>query len=267
MSTEKNGAEVKITRSTTVEQLKNILNANYKAVSKKDKALGESIEYAAKQIKDNPKKVKKADLADLAKQVIALLGDSVKAGITPTLKPAVENSAKPKPSLKGSNKKETKADSTPADKGKQTSEKAEPKKPESKKPAKKPPVSKSPTAESFPEELTAGDMRYELAHDITSMEDLLEAFNNDEEFVFAFYWNKAQIKQSYSSGHLPAPKEFANNLDLASVLYVSDECKVTYALSMYTEVLYQIMPEAFEEIEGVRYSMGIEFQLYRAISE
>lgn len=265
MSTKKN--EVKVTRNTTVEQLKGILNANFKAVTKKDKALADSISYASQQMKKDPKAVKKADLADLAKQVITLLGDSVKPAVT--LKPAVENSTKPKLSApKGSKKSETKAEGAPADKGEE--KKTEPKKPENSKPAedKKPPVADMITAEAFPKEFTAGDVKYELATDITDMKGLLEAFNKDEEFVFAFYWNKAQIKQSaYGSGLLAAPKEFANNLDLASVLYVSDECKVTYALSMYTEVLYQIMPEAFEEIEGVRYSMGIEFQLYRAVAE
>lgn len=269
MSTKKNEV-VKVTRNTTVEQLKGILNANFKAVTKKDKALADSISYASQQMKKDPKAVKKADLADLAKQVITLLGDSVKPAVT--LKPAVENSTKPKLSApKGSKKSETKAEDAPADKGEE--KKTEPKKPENskpaedKKPAKKPPVQETLTAEAFPKEFTAGDVKYELAHDITDMKGLLEAFNNDEEFVFAFYWNKQQIKQSYGSGYLPAPEEFANNLDLASVLYVSDECKVTYALSMYTEVLYQIMPEAFEEIEGVRYNMGIEFQLYRAVAE
>lgn len=270
MST-KNNAEVKVTRNTTVEQLKGILNANFKAVTKKDKALADSISYASQQMKKDPKAVKKADLADLAKQVITLLGDSVKPAVT--LKPAVENSTKPKLSApKGSKKSETKTEDAPADKGEE--KKTEPKKPENskpaedKKPAKKPPVADMITAEAFPKEFTAGDVKYELATDITDMKGLLEAFNKDEEFVFAFYWNKAQIKQSaYGSGLLAAPKEFANNLDLASVLYVSDECKVTYALSMYTEVLYQIMPDAFEEIEGVRYSMGIEYQLYRAVAE
>lgn len=271
MSTKKNEV-VKVTRNTTVEQLKGILNANFKEVAKKDKELADSISYASQQMKKDPKAVKKADLADLAKQVISVLGDSVKAGVTPTLKPAVENSVKPKLSApKKGSKSETKAEDTPADDGEE--KKAEPKKPENKKPAednksaKKPPVQDMITAEAFPKEFTAGDVKYELAHDITDMKGLLEAFNNDEEFVFAFYWNRQQIKQSYGSGYLPAPSEFANDLDLASVLYVSDECKVTYALSMYTEVLYQIMPEAFEEIEGVRYNMGIEFQLYRAVAE
>ena len=122
------------------------------------------------------------------------------------------------------------------------------------------------TASSFPETLTIGDESYELAHDITDMEKLHEASDNDEEIIFAFYWSKSQIKQfNYGSGLLPAPKDgFKDNLDLSTLLYVSDEKKVCFSLSMYTENLYQVMPDAFEEIEGVRYSMGIEYQIYRA---
>lgn len=253
MSTKKN-EQVKVTRNTTVEQLKSILNANFDEVLKKDRALGDSIIYAAAQMKKDPKTVKKADLADLCKKVITLLGDSVKPAQTPQV--VVENSSKPKLSAKGGSKKDN---DTSKDSDTEDSEK-------SSKPTTKPKnVPEVITADSFPDKLTAGDVKYVLAHDITSMEELLKAFNEDEEFVFAFYWSKTQIKQfNYGSNLLPAPKEFADNLDLASTLYVSDEGKVAYALSMYTEVLYQIMPESFEEIDGIRYSMGIEFQLYRA---
>lgn len=248
MSTEKNNV-VKVTRNTTVEQLKTILNANYKTVAKKDKALGESIAYAAKQMKDDPKKVKKSDLADLAKQVIALLGDSVKTSVP--LKPAVENSVKGT-TLKKSTGKTEKKPETP---------KEEPKKQDKKKP-----VPEVVGAESFPDTLKVGDAEYTIAHDIKTMKDLLEVFNSDEDvdIVFAFYWNKSQIKQfQYGGGQFNVPKEFPDNLDLASTLHVSDECVVTYALSMYTEALYQVAPDSFEEIDGVRYNNGIEYQIYR----
>ena len=42
---------MKITGKTTVEQLKNFLNANYKGVEGADKALADSIAYAARQMK------------------------------------------------------------------------------------------------------------------------------------------------------------------------------------------------------------------------
>ena len=266
---------MKITRNTTVEQLKKFIGANVAEVKKQDKNLFDQISYTDKAMKKDPKSVKKADLVQLAKDIITLLGDAVKEVATPvTLTPVAENSTKPvaKLSAKGGAKKS--ADKA-GDKKEPEKKEAVPtasgeKKPttgkkDEKKSIKKP-VPEVATASSFPETLTIGDESYELAHDITDMEKLHEASDNDEEIIFAFYWSKSQIKQfNYGSGLLPAPKDgFKDNLDLSTLLYVSDEKKVCFSLSMYTENLYQVMPDAFEEIEGVRYSMGIEYQIYRA---
>lgn len=268
---------MKITRNTTVEQLKGFIEANVAEVKKQDKNLFDQISYTDKAMKKDPKSVKKADLVQLAKDIMTLLGDAVKEVATPvTLTPVAENSTKPvaKLSAKGGAKKSAeKAEDKkePETKKPVATEKGEKKpttgkKDEKKSVAKKPPVPEVATASSFPETLTIGDESYELAHDITDMEKLHEASDNDEEIIFAFYWSKSQIKQfNYGSGLLPAPKDgFKDNLDLSTLLYVSDEKKVCFSLSMYTENLYQVMPDAFEEIEGVRYSMGIEYQIYRA---
>lgn len=268
---------MKITRNTTVEQLKGFLNTNFKAVQKADKSLADSISYASQMAKKDPKSVKKADLADLAKQVIEVLGDKVRE-FTPQQTATVavaENSVKPKLSAKKSadkaetpktEDKTTTASETAGeskDEKKQTAPKAE-KKVSAKK--KEDVATELATASSFPDTLKAGDSEYTLAHDIKSIKDLLDAFNNEEEFVFAFIWTTRHLKQfPYANGELKAPKKFDNDLDLASTLYVSDEGKVSYHLSMYTEALYQVMPEAFEEVEGVRYSNGIEFQIYRLV--
>lgn len=267
---------MKITRSTTVAQLKEFLNINFKGVQKADKALADSMSYAAKQMKEDPKKVKKADLVDLAKQVIAVLGDKVKE-ITPipTTPVVAENSVKPKLSAskdkadKSSKKEEQPAkEEQPKKEDNKTAEKGD-EKPKADKPKAKPPVPESVTAEVFPDELKIGDTKYTIAHDVTSITDLLKAFNDNEEIVFAYYWTKAQLKQfNYANGTLKTPKNgFSNNLDLATTLYVSDNEAVCYNLSMYTEALYQVMPESFEEYDGVRYSDGIEFQIYRAESK
>lgn len=261
---------MKITRNTTVEQLKGFIGANVAEVKKQDKNLFDQISYTDKAMKKDPKSVKKADLVQLAKDIMTLLGDAVKEVTTPvTLTPVAENSTKPvaKLSAKGGAKKsaekaEDKKEPVPTASGekKPTTGKKDEKK------SIKKPVPEVATASSFPETLTIGDESYELAHDITDMDKLHEASDNDEEIIFAFYWSKSQIKQfNYGSGLLPAPKDgFKDNLDLSTLLYVSDEKKVCFSLSMYTENLYQVMPDAFEEIEGVRYSMGIEYQIYRA---
>lgn len=278
---------MKVTRNTTMEQLKDALNANFKEVQKKDKALADSIKYASEQLKKDPKAVKKADLAELVKQTMTVMGDKFKEAITPapTLTPVAENSTKPasKPAAKltASNKTDTKGQKS--DKKDNTTPAPTPATGKTDKPAAKPadtkkdanktdsgkkaPVQDAPvTADVFPKELTVGDTTYVLADDIKTMEDLLNGFNKDEEFIFAFYWSKSYIKKyGYSdSTGLPAPASFDNDLDLASTLYVSDDKKVAYHLSMYTEALYQTMPDSFEVIEGIRYSKGIEFQIYRA---
>ena len=264
---------MKITRNTTVEQLKGFIGANVAEVKKQDKNLYDQISYTDKAMKKDPKSVTKADLVQLAKDIMTVLGDSVKEVATPvTLTPVAENSTKPvaKLSAKGGAKKSAekaedkkepeKKEAVPTGEKKPTTGKKDEKK------SIKKPVPEVATASSFPETLTIGDESYELAHDITDMEKLHEASDNDEEIIFAFYWSKSQIKQfNYGSGLLPAPKDgFKDNLDLSTLLYVSDEKKVCFSLSMYTENLYQVMPDAFEEIEGVRYSMGIEYQIYRA---
>ena len=259
---------MKITRNTTMEQLKTFIGANVIEVKQKDKNLFDRISYTDKQLRKDPKLVKKADLVTLAKDIMTLLGDSVHEVIDgKPMQVAVENSVKP--ALKsGSKKSSGKSEKSDSKAEVKTAEKTDSKvkKTAEKKPvAKKPPVPETVGADSFPDELTLGDETYTLAHDITGIDKLLESFNADEEILFAFYWSKAQIKQfNYGSGLLRAPKEgFENNLDLATTLYVSGNGSVCYNLSMYTEALYQVMPDAFEEIEGVRYSDGIEFQIYR----
>lgn len=276
---------MKITRNTTVEQLKSFIGANVSEVKKQDKNLFDRISYTDKAMKKDPKAVKKADLVDLAKDITKLLGDAVKEAVaTPTLTPVAENSVKPVAKLsakggkKSAEKTEDKTESkeeTPVTTEKDSekkSEKTEVKAPKPKAEKKAPKVEDLrddyATAESFPDTLKMGEAEYAIAHDITDMEKLLEAVNNDEDIVFAFYWSKRHLVQgNYAMGRLKHPKSFADNLDLATCLYVSDNKTVTYALSMYTEALYMVMADSFEEIDGMRFCLGIEFQIYRAVTK
>lgn len=260
---------MEITRSTNKEQLKDFLSANYTQVKKADKTLAQSIMYTSTQDKKDPKLVKRADLIDLAKQVMTLLGDKVVDALAPAPTPVVaENSVKPKLKAKGQKSAEKSEEEAPqqtaepekksAPKGKtekQTTPKAE---------QKSAPKMDMADSNMFPNTLKVGDSEYTLAPEIKDMKDLLDAFNNDEEIVFAFYWTARLLKQfDYAGGKLKAPNKFDNDLDLATTLYVSDEGKVCYNLSMYTEALYQVMPGAFEEVDGVRYNEGIEYQIYK----
>ena len=278
---------MKITTKTTKEQLKSFLGANAKAVKTADKDLFEQIAYADKMAKTDDSKVTRKDLVDLVKSVIKLLGDKcvepafAEEKKAEAVQPQAENSVKKL--AKGVSKKQKSMEETATEVSESeeteeapaTEEKAE--KVDSKKSAKKSTGGKkAPSKNSdtdlkeavqyFPDTLTVGDTKYAIAHDIASMDDLYNALENDEEIVFAFYWSKAMLKKyPYFYNMLGKPKSFDNDLDLATTIYVSEEKKIAYHISMYTEGCYNTLPEDFEEVEGIRYAGSSEFQIYRAV--
>ena len=283
---------MKITTKTTKEQLKNFLGANVKAVKEQDKDLFDRIAYADKMAKTDDSKVTRKDLVDLVKEVIAVLGDKVaepalaqEAPATPApAEPKAENSVK---KLTGKKKAEPKAEEpkeepkteTPAkevsEKTAEQGDKKAPKKSLGNKKSKDGDTDSSKKtvqtkayvlAEVFPETFELDGQKYELAKDISNMGQLHDALEKDDTLVFAMYWTKRHIKQfGYGVDTLKAPKEFPMDLDLATCIYVSDECIVSYAISMYTEVCYMLLPSDIEESEGLRYANGVEFQIYRVV--
>lgn len=276
---------MKITTKTTKEQLKNFLNDNAKAVKSKDKDLHDRIAYAGKVAKEDDSKVTRKDLVDLAKETLKLLGKdtnitSLEVKEETPATPVAENSVKKL--SKGVSKKQKSMEETepeesdeeePADEVKE--EKVDTKKSAKKSLGKKKEQPKKDDAtalktetvqEMFPSTIEIEDSKYELAHDIQSMEDLYKALSNDEEIVFAFYWTKKMLKQTqYFMGMLGQPNHFKNDLDLATTIYVSEDLKIAYHVSRYTEGCYNTLPEDFEEVEGVRYAGSCEFQIYRAV--
>lgn len=282
---------MKITTKTTKEQLKSFLGANAKAVKTQDKDLFDQIAYSDKMAKKDDSKVTRKDLVDLVKSVMTLLGDKcvepALAQETPAT-PQAENSVK-KLAKGVSKKQETKEETSSEESGESEKTAEETQGADEKKEApkkslggKKKPATKKEgvtvlntdadsekavqLAKAFPKTLEVGDSKYELAEDIKTLDDLYEALNKDEEIVFAYYWTKRHLKQfSYFGGWLGQPKSFDNDLDLATAIYVSDEKKVSYQVSMYTEAIYTILPTDFEETDGVRVAGGIEYQIYRAV--
>lgn len=279
---------MKITRKTTMEQLVNFLGENSKAVKKASKELFEQLAYASNMMKKDSSKVSRQDLVDLAKSVMTTLGDACvmtalaeEAPVQKKEEKPVENSLKTAKGVAKSQKK-TKAEpveetaeeeETPVE-----SEKAEKTAKKSGKLAKKSEKKDGVAtldgvdsnkvvqlAKQFPETITVGDTTYEIAHDIKDMKDLHKALENDEEIVFAYWWTKRHLKQfPYFSGMLGQPKSFDNDLDLATAIYVSDEDKVAYAVSMYTEAVYTTIPADMPEEDGLRINCGMEYQIYRA---
>lgn len=284
---------MKITTKTNKETLKTFLGLNAKAVKEQDKNLFDQMMYTDKMLRKDESKVTRKDLVDLAKSVIALLGDKcVEPALAQEKTPATpqaENSVK-KLAKGVSKKQETKEESSSKESGEseKTAEETqgadEKKAPKKSLGGKKKPATKKEgvtvlntdadtnsekavqLAKAFPKTLEIGDSKYELAEDIKTLDDLYEALNKDEEIVFAYYWTKRHLKQfPYFGGWLGQPKSFDNDLDLATAIYVSDEKKVSYQVSMYTEAIYTILPTDFEETDGVRVAGGIEYQIYRAV--
>lgn len=283
---------MKITTKTTKEQLKSFLGANAKAVKTADKDLFDQIAYADKMAKKDDSKVTRKDLVDLVKSVIALLGDKCvepalaqeKAPATPQAENSVKKLAKGVSKKQETKEKTSSEESGESEKTAEETQGADEKKKAPKKSlgGKKKPATKKEgvivlntdadsekavqLAKAFPKTLEVGDSKYELAEDIKTLDDLYEALNKDEEIVFAYYWTKRHLKQfPYFMGWLGQPKSFDNDLDLATAMYVSDERKVAYQISMYTEAVYTILPTDFEEVDGVRVAGGIEYQIYRAV--
>lgn len=253
---------MRITSKTTKEQLKQFLGANASSVKKKDKDLFDQLTYADKMMKTDEKKVTKKDLSDLVKSVMTLLGDKCAEPALAETTPVAENSVKtPKKKLSSKPKnEETKKEEV------------------AKKAPKKSLGSKSKdgdadytnvTAQAFPDVLDVFDSHYEIAHDIKSMEDLYKELEEKEnEIIFAFYYSKQMLKKGpYFFDMLGHPKSFENDLDLATTIYVSNDYKVAYHISAYTEGCYNTLPEDFEELDGIRYAGGMEFQIYRKVED
>ena len=261
---------MKLTTKTTKEQLKTFLGVNASAVKKADKDLYDELVYADKMLRKDEKKVTRKDLMDLAKAVTKVLGDVVKTPSEP-LKVVAETSVKKKVAPK-----EDTVEEKPKKKlaKKTTPKKATIKKDEQQVKAIKITDSERQIqlAEMFPKTFTSGDektgvQKYELAEDIKTMKDLYNALINKEEtIVFAYYWSKRHLRQfPYFGSWLGQPESFEHDLDLATAMYVSEELKVAYQVSSFTEAVYTILPNDFKEVDGVRVAGGIEFQIYRAV--
>lgn len=275
----------KITAKTTKQELKDILNVNVKAVQEADSNLYERIVYTGKMSKEDDSKVTRKDLVDLVNEVVNVLGDKFveptpKAEETPKAEPKAENSVKLKGGKKKAESKEEPAETPteePTEEPKVDEKKSKKSLGKNKKEQSKEGVTvlkeeKNPKAvllaKMFPQTLEVGETKYELAPDIKTMDDLHTALSSEDskEIVFAFYWTKRHLRQfPYFGELLGQPTSFDNDLDIATALYVSDEKKVAYALSAYTEAFYTIMPQSLVEEDGIRFCDGIEFQVYRAI--
>lgn len=119
-------------------------------------------------------------------------------------------------------------------------------------------------AKVFPTEVVVEGDTYKIATDINSMSDLKKAFDKGSEIVIAMLWTKRHLRQfPYGIPELHGDvKEFPNDLDLAQAIYMSDDLKVMYAVSVYTDNCSTFLAKDIPQFEGLRFSNGMEFQIY-----
>lgn len=264
---------MKITSKTTKQELAEVLGANAKAVKEQDKNLYDQMVYTSDMMKKDQKKVTRKDLVDLVKDVIKSLGDKfvepALAQETPveTVQPQAENAVKKL--AKGSKKEEPVeeqgAEAPKKSLGKKSKEGVTDLKNNKAVQLEKMFPQAVELAKMFPQTIEYEGDTYEIAEDIKTMKDLYEVFSKeDEDIMFAYYWSKRHLKQfPYFNGWLGQPKSFDNDLDLAVCFYISDSLKVLHNVSRYTEAVYTILPEDLEEVDGIRFAGGIEYQIYR----
>lgn len=242
------------------EQIVQFLDEHFNEVT--DKNLQERITYTANAWKKDHDSVKLSDLRPLVKEVEALLPEEES-------KPAPANSTK-KTLKKSSKKEEPKTEETAPKEEK----KAPAKKPVAKKSEKKSAVQKSEQkgtnfdlAGMFEETITTEIGTLTKAQDIKTFADLRKALENEEEIYFAIYWTERLLRQFDYVGTIETvkkPKNFPNDLDLVSCIYLSDEDKLAVGISSYTDMPYIIQPKDMTITEdGFRYTSNMEFELYR----
>lgn len=242
------------------EQMVQFLDEHFNGVT--DKNLQERITYTANAWKKDHDSVKLSDLRPLVKEVEALLPEEES-------KPAPANSTKK--TLKRSSKKEEPKTEETAPK---EEKKAPAKKPVAKKSKKKSAVQKSEQkgtnfdlAGMFEETITTEIGTLTKAQDIKTFADLRKALENEEEIYFAIYWTERLLRQFDYVGTIETvkkPKNFPNDLDLVSCIYLSDEDKLAVGISSYTDMPYIIQSKDMTITEdGFRYTSNMEFELYR----
>lgn len=115
----------------------------------------------------------------------------------------------------------------------------------------------------FVPEVEFNGEKYALVNSINTMSTLYKAMEeNSEDYLIAHFWSASMLKEyGYFDELLEYPESFPNNLDLTSLVYISDAKKVAYTVSCYTEAFYTILPNDFK----TKTSNGVEFEIYKKV--
>lgn len=251
------------------KEMVDFISANVEKV-KSNSTLFDVVSYTLKQAKDDIHKVTNEDLMDVIEDIKGFFKrekapvealvkkGNAKPATTPSTPSAPADVAPvaPQEQAKTDKKVESKPATKPAEKAPaKTEPKAEVKKAEPKAEPKK--------VEMFPATIASPVGELTKRTDIKSLADLDSLIASGTEIVFAFYLTKADLRKGLydpSAINKDKIKEFPSNLDLAQAVYASKS--VAYPLSIYSEVMYCVLDEDFEEVDGIMYSCGVEFSTY-----
>lgn len=242
---------MKITNSMTkvelVESMQEVMGS--KKYVLENKTLVDMVNYTLKKFKEKASNVLKADLLDIATELMEYIQPQAVA---------VENKIKVAKAKKEEPKETT-----------------EPEK-ETKKPVKKAKASKVEKKEvlfELPAKLETEIGDYSLVTgELATLKEVSEAMEKGREIVFATYWSKKLLKQypysTLSKFNTRANKvAFPQDFDISKPVYFTEDLEGVFALSHFTEVMGFFDDIALDEVEGVRYINNAEWGMYELIEE
>lgn len=232
---------MKITGATKVSELTGFITENLEFVKTHSEELYNDILEANKKAKE--KKLTKKELVALATLVSNLIEIETKKE-----KEQVANSVKPKGGKNAPKNEEAVKESAN----------------EEVTPVRTVQTEELVLAKMFPKEIEVEGETYKVATNINSMEALKKAYEKGAEIVIAVYWTERHLKQfQYGIPEIHQDvKKFKDDLDLAQAIYLADDGKVLYAVSVYTDNCYTILGSEIPQYEGLRFFNGAEYQIY-----
>lgn len=258
--------KAKMTKAQVVETIKKVMEtANDVSVN-----LQAEWDFLYEEYQANPKNVTKEDLQSMI--------DKLKRdGLIPTIVKETKSKKEEKAAEVVEPKKEEKKEDEEVAKTKKGSKNAKNSKAEnSTKKVQKPKMLKMTEVEEayefkpFPKTLKTDLGTLNLVTDINTMEDLAEALEQDREIIIANVWVNDMLKTyDYDPMGILDEEEaqtleedgFPNDLDLLHITFSTK--KVTYAVSLYTEVHTTYVADGFVADENnLRNNGFVNFQLY-----
>ena len=232
---------MKITGATKVSELTGFIADNIEFVKTHSEELYNDILEANKKAKE--KKLTKKELVALATLVSNLIEIETKKE-----KEQVANSVKPKGGKNAPKNEEAVKESAN----------------EEVTPVRTVQTQELVLAKMFPKEIEVEGETYKVATNINNMEALKKAYEKGAEVVIAVYWTERHLKQfQYGIPEIHQDvKKFKDDLDLAQTIYLADDGKVLYAVSVYTDNCYTILGSEIPQYEGLRFFNGAEYQIY-----